>query len=53
MKAGAAIVPLEVPAGPHPLAQFVGMFKDDPLIDEWKEAMADYRRKINEDPDAL
>jgi hypothetical protein len=53
LKAGAAIVPLEVPAEPHPLARFVGIFKDDPLIDDWKQAMADYRRQIDEDPDAL
>lgn len=53
LKEGAAIVPLDVPAEPHPLARFVGMFKDDPLIDEWKKAMVEYRRTIDEDPDAL
>src|SRR5437868_5067871 len=53
IKAGAAIVPLDVPDEAHPLARFVGMFKDDPLIDQWKQAMADYRRKVDEDPEAL
>jgi hypothetical protein len=31
----------------HSLAEFVGMFKDDPLSHEWKKAMADYRRTID------
>ena len=33
---GAAIVPLEVPGEPHPLARFVDIFKNDPLIGEWQ-----------------
>lgn len=53
MKAGAAIVPLEVGPEPHPLAKFAGMFKDDPLIEEWKQSMAEYRKSIDDDPDAL
>jgi predicted RNase H-like HicB family nuclease len=32
---GARIVPLEVDGESHPLAGFVGMFKDDPHIAEW------------------
>src|SRR5437016_5202576 len=51
MKAGDAIVPLEVPAAPHPLIRFAGMFEHNPLYDEWKAAMAEYRRQIEEDPD--
>ena len=51
LQSGADIVPLELIAEPHPLAEFVGMFKDDPMLDEWKEAMAQYRRKIDEKPD--
>src|SRR5438105_2642754 len=31
---GAQIVHLEIPAGGHPLAQFAGIFKDDPWFDE-------------------
>ncbi len=29
------------------------MFKDDPWIDEWKKAMGEYRKKVDEDPDYL
>ena len=48
---GAEVVSLEVGNLPHPLAEFVGMFKDDPLLEQWKRAMADYRRKIDRDAD--
>jgi hypothetical protein len=48
---GAELVPLEVGVQPHPLAHFVGMFKDDPLVPRWKRAMTAYRRKIDTDPD--
>jgi hypothetical protein len=50
---GAEIVPLEVAPEPHPLAEFAGMFRDDPLIEEWKQSMAEYRRKADRDPDIL
>jgi hypothetical protein len=36
----------------HPWAKFAGMFKDDPRFDEWQEAIAEYRRKVDEDPDS-
>jgi hypothetical protein len=51
LRNGAEIVSLELASDPHPLAEFVGMFKDDPMIEDWKEAMADYRRKIDEKPE--
>lgn len=51
-KNGASMVPLEIPEE-HPLAKFAGMFKDDPWIDDWKQAMAEYRRSVDADPDAL
>jgi hypothetical protein len=50
LRSGAEILPLEVFAGPHPLAEFVGMFKDDRGIEDWKQAMAAYRRKIDAKP---
>ncbi len=46
---GAVVVPLEVSTQPHPLAEFVGMFKGDPLIKEWKKSMKAYRRKRDKD----
>src|SRR5207302_6462093 len=50
LRTGAEIVSLELAPEPHPLAVFVGMFKDDPMLEEWKLAMAEYRRKIDEYP---
>jgi hypothetical protein len=47
MKAGATIVPLDVPAGQHPLAQFAGMFKDDEDFREVVEIMAENQRNMN------
>lgn len=49
LDAGAEVVELEIPGGAHPLAQFAGMFKDDPLLQSWKDAMSEYRRQ-SEDP---
>jgi len=48
---GAVVVPLELPMESHPLAEFAGMFKDDPLIEDWKKSMAAYRRKVDKDAD--
>ena len=49
---GAAIVPLEVPP-PHPFAQDAGYLRDDPMLDDWRKAMAEARRRLDEDPGAL
>ena len=49
---GALIVPLHVPR-PHPFAQDAGYLRDDPLLDAWKEAMTEARRRLDEDPGAL
>src|SRR4051812_325322 len=43
---GAVVVPLEWPNGNHPWLAFAGDLKGDPLLDEWKQAMAEYRRSI-------
>jgi hypothetical protein len=51
LRDGAEIVPLETGPQPHPLAKFVGMFKDDPLIKDWKKSMAEYRREVDKDLD--
>jgi hypothetical protein len=53
LKAGVELIGLEVGAEPNPWVEFAGMFKDDPMIDEWKQAMADYRKEVEEDPDYL
>ncbi len=51
LRNGAEIVLLETGREPHPLAKFVGMFKDDPGIKNWKKSMAEYRRKIDRHPE--
>lgn len=43
------IEPIDATAPAHPLAQFAGMFKDDPLIEEWKRSMKAHRRKVDKD----
>jgi hypothetical protein len=48
---GTELVSLEVTQETHPLAEFVGMFKDDPNIADWRKSMADYRRRIDEHPE--
>lgn len=51
LKAGAAIVSLIVPAESHPLAEFAGMFRDDPDFQDVIEIMAVNRRRMDADPD--
>jgi hypothetical protein len=48
---GARLVPLELPSAEHPWRPYAGTLKDDPLLHEWKEAMAEYRRQMEADPD--
>ena len=51
LKKGSEIVGLEVDPQPHPLAEFAGMFKDDPDFEDVLKIMADNRKKMNEDSD--
>jgi hypothetical protein len=51
MKNGTEIVVLEVGPEPHPLAEFAGMFKDDPDFEDVLKIMAENRKKMNEDPE--
>ena len=54
LSAGSSVTPLEVPVSlENTLSYFAGTLKDDPLLDHWKQAMADYRRQVEEDPDYL
>jgi hypothetical protein len=47
LSAGAEIALIEVSAAEHPLAQYAGMFKDNPLFDDWQRAIAEYRRQMD------
>jgi hypothetical protein len=49
---GARIATLDVPNGDNPWLAGYGMFRDDPLFKEWQQAMADYRREVNQRADA-
>ena len=49
-KAGAEIVTINIPTGDHPLAGMIGMLKDDPLLNSWNEAMAEWRRRSDDEP---
>ncbi len=35
----------------NPWTEFAGMFKDDPHFEEWQNAIAEIRRKIDADTD--
>jgi hypothetical protein len=50
LKNGTEIVGLEVGPHPHPLAEFAGMFKDDPDFQDVLKIMAHNRKKMDEDP---
>lgn len=36
-----------------PWRRMQGIYKDDPLFEEWQQAIADYRREKDDDPDVL
>src|SRR4051794_2925189 len=50
-KNGTEVVSLDIGPEPHPLAEFAGMFKDDPDFDDVLKIMADNRKRMNADPD--
>jgi predicted RNase H-like HicB family nuclease len=47
---GAELVAVDVPPSEHPLAPYAGMFKDNPLFDEWQQAIAELRRREDKEP---
>jgi predicted RNase H-like HicB family nuclease len=52
MVEGSVLVPLEIDTTEeNPWDAVAGMFRDDPLFDEWQDAIAAYRRKVDEDED--
>lgn len=46
---GAELVPVEIPVAQHPLAQFAGMYKDDPLFDEWQQTIEELRTSATDE----
>lgn len=43
LEEGAELVSLNVPAGENPWVSFAGMFKDDPLFDDWQATITERR----------
>jgi hypothetical protein len=50
---GTQVVQLTVPPVGHPWAPFAGDLQGDPLLEDWKRSMAEYRQAIENDPDAF
>jgi len=53
VNAGAKLTELSVAADSAPWKQNAGYLRDEPLYEPWREAMEEYRRKLDEDPEAL
>ena len=52
VEAGAELVGIEIRSSEHPLAAFAGMLKDEPLLEAWREARAEYRSARESEGDA-
>src|SRR5262245_53893056 len=50
--AGAELARLSMPADAAAWKQNAGYLRDEPLYEAWREAMDEYRRGLDEDPDA-
>jgi hypothetical protein len=53
VNAGAKLAEVNVAAGAALWKQDAGYLRDDPLYEPWRAAMEDYRRQLDEDPEAL
>jgi hypothetical protein len=49
LSSGAEVVSVRIGDG-HPLARHAGIFKDDPLVPAWKEAMRQSREQASSEP---
>jgi predicted RNase H-like HicB family nuclease len=50
INSGSVLVSLEVPASPPQPHPGAGIYRDEPLFDEWKAAIDEYRELIENDP---
>jgi len=50
---GAQIAYIELAEGQNPWLQLVGVYKDDPYLSDYLQALADYRKQVDDDPDRL
>ena len=52
MPEGAIVMPLDIiTTEENPLLAYAGMFRNNPLFDQWQEAIEEYRRKVDEEED--
>jgi len=51
VEAGAELVGIDVRSSDHPLAAFAGTLKDEPLLEAWREARAEYRNARESESD--
>lgn len=53
LRDGAELISMELanPPQQNPWTEFAGMFEGDPLIEDWKRSMADYRRQKDAESD--
>ena len=51
--AGARLAELRVGTGDAPWKQDAGYLRDSPLYQPWRQAIDEYRRQLDEDPEAL
>jgi hypothetical protein len=52
--AGAEVVGLKIPPEDNAWLRMAGTLDpNDPMVQEWERDMAEYRRKVDEDPDYL
>lgn len=53
LQSGARLLSMPLPPNDNPWLRGAGMFKDDPLFDEWQQEIADQRKAIDADPNVL
>ncbi len=53
LHAGAKLTELSVATGAGAWKQDAGWLRDDPLYQPWRDAMAEYRHELDQDPEAL
>jgi hypothetical protein len=53
VSAGAKLAELSVSASAAPWKQDAGYLQKDPLYEPWRDAMEEYRRRLDVDPEAL
>jgi hypothetical protein len=52
LTSGASLLPIEIGSANNPWLAMAGIHDPaDPLVQEWKQSMAEYRQQVENDPD--